>query len=105
MKSLQLLLIFILAASSASAKKHRLCCCAGFDACGLFSCEKDSTQSVIRDSNGKFVGSTRSWDKDQGSPIGGLTNWLYSSDDHDDSWVGGDEIRTQSPSSRTRVAE
>ncbi|KAE9989178.1 hypothetical protein EG328_000110, partial [Venturia inaequalis] len=93
MKLLYSLFVSLLAAS-VSARKHRLCCCAGFNACNQFVCDDYSTQSIVNAGGGRYVRSTKSWDKDQGAPIGGLMNWMYAEtrDHGDDTLLGGDEI-------------
>ncbi|QDS73395.1 hypothetical protein FKW77_007734 [Venturia effusa] len=93
MKATTALLFFILALTAA-AKKHRLCCCAEKNDCGFLTCNGTATQSVIDNSNGKFVRATKLWDKGQGAPIGGPQNWMYAKDpgQGDDGYLGGNEV-------------
>lgn len=87
------LLVSVLAAS-VSADSHRLCCCAGFNSCNQFVCLGPETQKLVDDGKGRYIRSTKSWDKNTGSPCGGLTNWMYAADKAhgDDDHLGGDEV-------------
>ncbi|KAE9982070.1 hypothetical protein EG327_005963 [Venturia inaequalis] len=83
-----------LLSASVSARRHRLCCCAGFNACNQFVFDGDSTGTIVAAWPDRYVRSTKSWDKNTGSPCGGLQNWMYAVDDgkNDDGLLGGTEI-------------
>ncbi|RDI82719.1 hypothetical protein Vi05172_g7128 [Venturia inaequalis] len=97
MKVLYLLLVSLLT-TSVSARRHRLCCCAGFNACNQFVCDAVGTQAVVDAFPKRYVRSTKSWDKDTGSPCGGLKNWMYATNDrydvgeYEDGYLGGKEV-------------
>ncbi|QDS75615.1 hypothetical protein FKW77_006605 [Venturia effusa] len=91
MKLTAILLLSIL--TTATAKKHRLCCCAGKDDCGLLVCDATATQEAVDYNPKRYIRSSSDWDKVDGAPIGGTTNWFYAAESpNDDSYLGGDEV-------------
>ncbi|RDI84252.1 hypothetical protein Vi05172_g5699 [Venturia inaequalis] len=93
MKLLYLLPVSLLA-TFVSAAKHLLCCCAGFNACDQFVCDGFSTADIVKQSDNHWAMSTKSWDKNTGSPCGGLKNWMYARGKEygDDGHLGGYEV-------------